>query len=150
MKKMKKIKKVWPAYLKTDPVETQRNSAKSIIAEPYNDFHDAYLHGVESFKYEHWQIVWLINVFDCELWELFEDIEKPTEDIQNQDDNHEDSSRYVGKSGMQVFDVIDEFGLDYYEGNALKYLIRYKKKNGLEDLKKCRDYLDYLIEGYME
>ncbi|KMK52791.1 hypothetical protein FEFB_14920 [Fructobacillus sp. EFB-N1] len=58
--------------------------------------------------------------------------------------------RYTGQSGMQVFDVINEFGLDFYEGNALKYLIRYKKKNGLEDLKKCREYLDYMIAGYSE
>lgn len=31
-------------------------------------------------------------------------------------------------------------------GDVLKYLIRAKKKNGLEDLKKARKYLDWLIE----
>lgn len=31
-------------------------------------------------------------------------------------------------------------------GNALKYLIRAEKKNGLEDYKKAKVYLDWIIE----
>ena len=31
-------------------------------------------------------------------------------------------------------------------GNVLKYLFRWKKKNGLEDLKKAREILDWIIE----
>ena len=34
----------------------------------------------------------------------------------------------------------------FYLANTLKYLIRYKNKNGLEDLKKAKDYLNRLIE----
>ena len=34
----------------------------------------------------------------------------------------------------------------YLKGNCLKYLWRYEYKNGLEDLKKARVYLDWLIE----
>jgi hypothetical protein len=52
---------------------------------------------------------------------------------------------------MQPWDVIDEFGLDYYRGNVLKYVIRAGRKDDeLEDLKKARDYLDKsikLLEG---
>ena len=36
--------------------------------------------------------------------------------------------------------------LGYLRGNAIKYLWRYDKKNGVEDLKKARWYLDRLIE----
>lgn len=161
---MKKIERVWPSYLKTNPDANEVKKAREYIAEPYKDFHDAYLHGVEMFKYEDWKVDWLIDVFDCTIWDLFEDVHEPTEedyrkmaeeDLRiieklSKEGKLENPSRYVGKSGMQVFDVINEFGLDFYEGNALKYLIRYKKKNGLEDLKKCRDYLDYMIAGYME
>lgn len=32
-------------------------------------------------------------------------------------------------------------------GNPLKYLMRWKKKNGLEDLKKARKNLDWMIES---
>lgn len=34
----------------------------------------------------------------------------------------------------------------FYLGNALKYQLRFQKKNGLEDLKKARKNLDWLIE----
>ena len=34
----------------------------------------------------------------------------------------------------------------FYLRNALKYQLRFQKKNGLEDLKKARKNLDWLIE----
>lgn len=40
---------------------------------------------------------------------------------------------------------IGENKLGYFEGNVVKYVCRYKQKNGLEDLKKARHYLDMLI-----
>lgn len=36
--------------------------------------------------------------------------------------------------------------LPFCEGNIVKYICRYKLKNGIEDLKKARFYLDKLIE----
>lgn len=153
---MKKIEKVWTEHLKKNPDNLEKQAARKMIAKPYRDFDDAYHRGIESGKYEGWKITWLLDLFDCHIWDLFEDVDEPTNDGHKKIDEKSNDSevvspkRYVGKTGMQVFDVIDEFGLDYYEGNALKYLIRYKKKNGLEDLKKCRDYLDYMIAGYME
>ena len=47
---------------------------------------------------------------------------------------------------IQPWEVISRAGLDFWEGNVIKYVMRYKAKNGLEDLKKARHYLDYLIE----
>ena len=35
---------------------------------------------------------------------------------------------------------------DYLRGNVLKYLWRYKERNGIEDLRKARQYLDWLIK----
>lgn len=61
-------------------------------------------------------------------------------------------NHYQSKSGLEVIDVIKAFTEDmngmesYYTGNILKYMCRWKKKNGLEDLKKARQYLDWLIE----
>lgn len=34
----------------------------------------------------------------------------------------------------------------FLQGNVLKYMLRYKDKNGLEDLKKAKTYLTWLIE----
>ena len=36
---------------------------------------------------------------------------------------------------------------EYLQGNILKYIWRHKYKNGVEDLKKARWYLDRLIEA---
>lgn len=42
-------------------------------------------------------------------------------------------------------DFISKNGLGWHEGNIIKYVTRYKRKKGLEDLKKARHYLDMLI-----
>lgn len=52
---------------------------------------------------------------------------------------------YQGTDGMEPFDVIDAFNLDFYEGNAIKYLLRWRRKGGVEDLRKARTYLDLVI-----
>lgn len=36
--------------------------------------------------------------------------------------------------------------LSYLQGNVIKYIARYKKKNGLEDLEKAKHYIDLIIE----
>jgi hypothetical protein len=47
---------------------------------------------------------------------------------------------------IQPWDIIIEWDLDYFEGNVLKYILRWKHKDGVQDLKKARHYLDKLIE----
>ena len=47
---------------------------------------------------------------------------------------------------IQPIEFIMANQLGFCEGNVIKYLCRYKRKNGLEDLKKARQYLDFLIE----
>ena len=43
-------------------------------------------------------------------------------------------------------DYITSNKLDFNEGNIIKYVSRYKEKNGLDDLLKAKNYLDYLIK----
>lgn len=45
---------------------------------------------------------------------------------------------------VQPWDIILVYGLNFWEGNALKYLLR-RKGNRLEDLEKARHYLDECI-----
>ena len=47
---------------------------------------------------------------------------------------------------IQPIEFILANELGFCEGNVIKYLCRYKRKNGLEDLKKARQYLDFFIE----
>lgn len=67
-------------------------------------------------------------------------------------DNVTKPKHYQGKHGLEAMDVIDNFIGDlvgkqaYCWGNVIKYLLRFQQKNGLEDLKKARQHLDWLIE----
>jgi len=49
---------------------------------------------------------------------------------------------------IQPRDFITANNIGYNEGCILKYIVRYKYKNGLEDLKKAQNYINYLIENY--
>lgn len=54
---------------------------------------------------------------------------------------------YQTPSGVECLQIINELGFGYFTGNALKYLWRHKKKGrALEDLRKCRFYIDREIE----
>jgi hypothetical protein len=60
----------------------------------------------------------------------------------------EKSGSYYGrKSGaIETWDYILSHGLGFLEGNIVKYVTRYKQKNGREDLLKALDYLNKLLE----
>lgn len=47
---------------------------------------------------------------------------------------------------IQPVEYIHANGLSYFEGNVVKYVTRWRKKNGLADLRKARHYIDLLIE----
>ena len=47
---------------------------------------------------------------------------------------------------IQPWDYVVANNLGYLEGSIIKYVSRYKDKNGLEDLYKARHFLDKLIE----
>jgi len=47
---------------------------------------------------------------------------------------------------IDVIEAIEGLGLEYHEGNVLKYLARWKYKGGVEDLKKAAWYLNRKIE----
>ena len=49
---------------------------------------------------------------------------------------------------LEVIDAIEGLALGYREGNCLKYLARYKYKNGVEDLRKAAWYLDRLSKEH--
>lgn len=50
------------------------------------------------------------------------------------------------KVAIEAIDYIESHGMSFSEGNVVKYLTRYKYKNGLEDLKKAKWYLDHILE----
>lgn len=61
------------------------------------------------------------------------------------------SPLHYQRGGLECIDVIRaELGIgfiDYCYGNAIKYLWRWREKNGIEDLKKCHKYIEWMIES---
>ena len=61
-------------------------------------------------------------------------------------------SHYQSETGLEVIDVIEAFTFDLKgieavdTANALKYLCRWSKKNGVQDLEKAKWYISHLIE----
>lgn len=47
---------------------------------------------------------------------------------------------------IQPVEFIHRNGIGFVAGNVIKYVCRYKGKNGRQDLEKARHYLDLLIE----
>lgn len=50
------------------------------------------------------------------------------------------------QSSIQPIDYIKANSLGFFEGNAIKYITRWRKKGGVEDLRKARHYIDMLIQ----
>lgn len=70
-------------------------------------------------------------------------------DTQAQTDRVNHPSHYT-QGSIECIDAIEEQLTasemrGYYKGNAVKYIWRERHKNGVEDLKKARWYLDRLI-----
>lgn len=67
--------------------------------------------------------------------------------------SHEEpaNTRQVGgdhykTGGEEHWDRVHRLGLDYFQGQITKYVERWKKKNGVQDLMKARHFLDKYIE----
>ena len=63
-------------------------------------------------------------------------------------DNPITSPAHYTQGGTEPIQFIMSHNMSFLEGNIIKYVTRYKHKNGVEDLLKARQYLDWLIEQY--
>lgn len=70
----------------------------------------------------------------------------------NDSDPTTERNEHYKKSKIQPWDVIDDHELNFYLGNAIKYVLRAGKKNliknnDIQDLKKAKDYLEKEISN---
>jgi hypothetical protein len=47
---------------------------------------------------------------------------------------------------IQPVEYIHANEIGYFEGNVIKYVSRWRKKNGIKDLEKAKHYIELLIE----
>lgn len=73
-------------------------------------------------------------------------------EVNNKPDMVSHPPHYQSAAGLEVIDVIEAFTADLKgveatdTGNIIKYICRWNHKNGLEDLKKAKWYLEHLIK----
>ena len=79
------------------------------------------------------------NFYICPTCRLYE-----TEEKNNINPDH------YGNSGIDVISFCQANNLDFMQGNVIKYVFRYKNKNGLEDLEKAKEYIDRMIENLLD
>ena len=60
-----------------------------------------------------------------------------------------DHPAHYNQGKIEVIDAIEDWDLNFNEGNVVKYVARHRHKiNPLEDLKKAKWYLDRIIRKY--
>lgn len=55
---------------------------------------------------------------------------------------------YYKSNGLEVFEIIEHFNLNFFLGNVVKYICRCGKKPGadpFDDLEKAKTYIEYEI-----
>jgi hypothetical protein len=57
------------------------------------------------------------------------------------------SGTHYEKMAIQPVEYIHANGLDFFEGNVVKYISRHRTKNGAEDVKKAIDYCLMILEN---
>jgi hypothetical protein len=60
--------------------------------------------------------------------------------------NERISPSYYDKGGIQTWEFIGRKQLDFFEGAIVKYIVRWKEKDGIQDLLKAQSYINKLIE----
>ncbi|QIG60351.1 hypothetical protein [Streptococcus phage D4446] len=110
----------------------------------------------ENFKKGWDNVQQVVNEYSKKL------VENSQENVTNRDseeyqqikgkDNVISPNHYVTDKGFEVFDVQEAFIHELkgmaasYWCNVVKYILRFQRKNGVEDLKKAKYYLEKLIE----
>jgi len=80
-----------------------------------------------------------------------EELIKDLKDFANrQYDDITKPEHYCAGFQIEPLDYILKNGLDFLEGNIIKYVSRYDMKGGVKDLEKAKFYIDRLIEREKE
>lgn len=92
----------------------------------------------EAGPINHKKLVGLINESGA-IPETMKDPKQPA-------NNYQHGGNHYKKMKIEVWDFIAANDIGFLAGNAIKYVARYKDKNGVEDLKKAIHFIEKLIE----
>nr|WP_297394465.1 DUF3310 domain-containing protein [uncultured Peptostreptococcus sp.] len=117
------------------------NSIISTIEDLLDELEDlAYEHKTDSLTVKRNEINFAIKHL------LIDDVDDTENDIVNSPAHYKLDGLDIESKDV-IKSVLGTKGYVYWAcGNAMKYIFRWEKKNGLEDLKKARKNLDFAIE----
>lgn len=121
-------------------------------------FKEGEIYEVAEVQTNYWKVIsdkgYMYVGRESKLFEVVKEIDSVKRDIDVKVDNVNHPNHYKTPGGIEVIEYIDSLLGDntkaYYIGNIIKYISRYDKKNGLEDLKKAKFYLEKMIEKMEE
>jgi hypothetical protein len=73
-----------------------------------------------------------------------EAMDRVSADMADPDANIKNPGHY-SQYKIEPITFIEENNIPYSEGNVIKYICRWRKKDGVRDLKKAREYIDLMI-----
>jgi hypothetical protein len=82
---------------------------------------------------------------DPRLGEMLDRKSEQTRAIMNANARQVGGEHY-GLTAFQHWDLVVMFDFDYFQAQITKYVMRWRKKNGIEDLKKGQHFLEKYIE----
>jgi|TARA_B110000908_G_scaffold94612_1_gene112132 hypothetical protein len=54
--------------------------------------------------------------------------------------------KHYNQGSIEVWDFIQDQDLNFFEGNIVKYICRWKDKGGIEDLQKVKEYTQKYLD----
>jgi hypothetical protein len=114
------------------------------MAPPFGSYGDSMISS-EAFKYQQQN-----EHFTLE--EYFKGLQKfhPVENEVSHVKSTQVGGDHYQKGALQPWDIFLAWDLDPWTANVVKYILRYPHKNGIEDLRKAKHYIDFLISHYDE
>lgn len=130
-------------------------NCKSVRVEEL-DSKDIYLktNGSEKFKptnNKEGMLNMLSDALGVDMYALLNSVSTEDSNYESKDKMVSHPPHYQSETGLEVIDVIEAFTFDLKgieatdTGNVIKYICRWKQKNGLQDLEKAKWYLQHLI-----
>ena len=146
-----------------------RNAPENIDPNPFNYSRWDALDGTGKVYYVHREMGYTIpestyrSLVNRKEWKYFKEPSDVEEVIRKAKENTKAKSAdmvnhppHYNVNGFEVIDIIEAFTADLTgieavdTANAIKYILRWKHKNGVEDLEKARWYINHLIKTIKE
>jgi hypothetical protein len=137
-----------PLYLPNIPEWYRRPTEEDSLIEAGNRFLEQLLEEPDCIEHPYLDDPYEVEECQCAACQGIEEpIYMTTEELFKSAFDTQVAGGHYKDLAIQPTQYILANKLGFAEGNVIKYVSRYQKKNGVEDLKKARHYLDMLIES---